>query len=170
MVTKSPGVWEAPLRVKGSELAGRVLVGNSFQHLLTLSNSIPVSQLVEPSLKDPFLLHLVPGSSVPKRYLMLSLLPSQQTCPGLRFSRACFQLEKTHTGVSQGTQLSAGVFPRWHLAFPRGQQAGIHAAFVSTPARRGGSEGGEPTFPMGRLCIHRGTELRSKLATVFLEM
>ena len=55
MVTKSPGIWGPPLRVKGSEPAGRVLVGNSSQHVLTLSNPIPVSQLVELSLKDPFL-------------------------------------------------------------------------------------------------------------------
>lgn len=170
MVTKSPGVFEAPLRVKGSEPAGRVLVGNSPQHVLTHPNPIPVSQLVEPSLKDPFLSHLIPGSSVPKRYLMLSLLPSQQTCPGLRFFRACFQLEQTHTGVSQGTQLSAGVFPGWHLAFPRGQQAGIHVAFVSTPALRSGSKGRESRFPMGRLCTLRGADLRNKPATVFLQM
>lgn len=80
---------------------------------------------------------------------MLSLVPSQQTCPGLCSFRACFQLEKTHTGLSQGTQISAGVFPRWHLAFPRGQQAGIHVAFVSTPALRSGSKGRESRFPMG---------------------
>ena len=165
MVTKSPGVCEAPLRVKGSEPAGRVLVGNSSQCVLTLSNPIPVSQLVKPSLKDPF-----PGCSVPKRCLMLSLLPSQQTCPGLRFFGACFQLEQTHTEVSQGTQLSASVFPGWHHAFPRGQQAGVHVAFVSTPALRRGSKGRESRFPMGRLCTLRGADLRSKPATVFLQM
>ena len=170
MVTKSPGVCEAPLRVKGSEPVGRVLVGNSPQRVLTLSNPIPVSQLVKPSLKDPFLSHLIPGCSVPKRCLMFSLLPSQQTCPGLRFFGACFQLEQTHTEVSQGTQLSARVFPGWHHAFPRGQQAGVHMAFVSTPALRRGSKGRESRFPMGRLCTLRGADLRSKPATVFLQM
>ena len=53
-------------------------------------------------------------------------------------------------GISQGTQVPIGVFLRWPLAFPRGQQAGICVACVFTPALRSGSKVRESRLPTGQ--------------------